>query len=286
MNTTLHCIPCFVRQTLDACRMVTDDPALHEQIMRDVLRWMSEMDLSLSPPELAQRIHRRLRELTGVEDPYRKQKDEHNQMALKLLPGLRTQVAASDDSLMTATHLAIAGNIIDLGAKSGLAENEVQDAILHASEKPLEGDLETFRKEVARAGTILYLTDNCGEIVFDTLLIEQLGAKRVTLAVRGRPIINDATPMDAKTAGLNQIVPVIGNGSDAPGTLIEDCSEEFRKAFDSADLIISKGQGNFETLNDCGKNIFFLLKVKCPVVAESVCLPVGTHILRHGKNLL
>ncbi|MBI9019887.1 MAG: DUF89 family protein [Verrucomicrobia bacterium] len=284
MNTTLHCIPCFVRQTLDASRKVANDPAVHEQIMREVLRWMSDMDMSLSPPALAQRIHRRLRELTGVADPYREEKDLHNQMALKLLPELRAQVAASNDPLMTAAHLAIAGNIIDLGPKSGLDENEIHDALRHASEKPLEGDLIAFRAEVAQAKTILYLADNCGEIVFDTLLIEQLGPERVTLAVRGMPIINDATLEDAVTAGLDKMVPMIGNGSDAPGTILDDCNEEFRQAFESADLIISKGQGNFETLSPCGKNIFYLLKVKCPVVSESVCLPVGTHVLCHGRN--
>jgi hypothetical protein len=284
MQTCLDCIPCFVRQTLDAAQMTSNDPAVHEQIMREVLRWMSDMDMSLSPPALAQRIHRRLRELTGVADPYRKEKELHNQMALELLPGLRTQVAASDDPLMTAANLAIAGNIIDLGAKSELNESEIHDALLHASEKPLEGDLKIFREEVARAKTILYLADNCGEIVFDTLLVEQLGPKRVTLTVRGMPIINDATLEDAVTAGLDKMVPILKNGSDAPGTLLDDCSTEFRQVFESADLIISKGQGNFETLNDCGKNIFFLLKVKCPVVAESVCLPVGSHVLRHGRN--
>lgn len=284
MQTCLDCIPCFVRQTLDASQKVTDDPAVHEQIMRDVLRWISDMDMSLSPPALAQRIHRRLRELTGVDDPYREEKDQHNQMALKLLPDLRKQVAAANDPLMTAAHLAIAGNIIDLGAKSGLDESEIHEALLHASEKPLEGDLDSFRDEVARSGTILYLTDNCGEIVFDTLLIEQLDPQRVTLAVRGFPVINDATREDAVTAGLDQMVPILGNGSDAPGTLIDECSEEFRHAFHSADLIISKGQGNFETLSDCGENIFFLLKVKCPVVAKSAGLPVGSHVLRHGRN--
>jgi uncharacterized protein with ATP-grasp and redox domains len=219
-----------------------------------------------------------------VVDPYRKEKALHNQMALKLLSGLHEQVSKSDDPLMTAAHLAIAGNIIDLGAKSGLDESEIHDALLHVTEKPLEGDLDSFRDEVARAKTILYLADNCGEIVFDTLLVEQLNPKRVTLAVRGMPTINDATREDAVTAGLDQIVPILENGSDAPGTLIGDCSEEFRLAFNSADLIVSKGQGNFETLSHCGKNIFFLLKVKCPVVAKSVDLPVGAHVLRHGRN--
>jgi uncharacterized protein with ATP-grasp and redox domains len=279
VNTSIDCIPCFVRQTLDAARISSADPAVHEQIIRDALHWLSEMDISLSPPALAQRIHRRLRELTGVADPYRKEKDQHNQMALQLLRGLRTQVETSNDPLMTAANLAVAGNIIDLGAKSGLNEHEIHDAIRHAAEKPLTGDLEAFRTEVKQAKNILYLADNCGEIVFDTLLVEQLGTHRVTVAVRGMPIINDATMEDAVTAGLTEIVRVIGNGSDAPGTLIEDCSDEFKKAFAASDLIVSKGQGNFETLSHCGKNIFFLFKAKCPVVAASVNLPIGTHVL-------
>jgi uncharacterized protein with ATP-grasp and redox domains len=286
MNTSLNCLPCFLRQTLDAARISSADPAVHEHILRDVLRWMSAMDLQLSPPALAQQIHQRLRELTGVADPYRKEKDQHNQLALKLLPGLRMQVAASHDPLITAANLAIAGNIIDLGAKSGLTEPDIHEALLHAAETPLKGDLDAFRTEVAQAKTILYLADNCGEIVFDTLLIEQLGPQRVTLAVRGMPIINDATLEDAATAGLDKLVPTIGNGSDAPGTLLDDCSDEFKSAFESADLIVSKGQGNFETLNPCEKNIFFLFKAKCPVVANSVNLPVGTHVLRYGRSCL
>ncbi len=259
--------------------MSSADPAVHEKLIRDVLRWLSEMDISLSPPALAQRIHRRLRELTGVEDPYRKEKDQHNQMALQLLPGLRAQVKSSNDPLMTAANLAVAGNIIDLGAKSGLNETEIHDAIRHAAGQPLEGDREHFRQQVARAKKILYLADNCGEIVFDTLLVEQLGPNRVTVAVRGMPIINDATLEDAVTAGLTKIVRVIGNGSDAPGTLLDDCSREFQTAFEASDLIVSKGQGNFETLSHCEKNIFFLFKAKCPVVAASVNLPIGTHVL-------
>jgi uncharacterized protein with ATP-grasp and redox domains len=232
---------------------------------------------------LAQRIHRRLREMTGIDDPYRAQKDQHNRLALQLLPGLRKQVEASDDPLMTAAHLAIAGNIIDLGAKSGLREDEIHEAIQKTASEPLQGDVESFRQEVKSAGRILYLADNCGEIVFDTLLIEQLGPERVTVAVRGRPIINDATLDDARTAGLDRMVPIIGNGSDAPGTLLDDCSDEFREQFEQAGLILSKGQGNFETLSDCQKNIFFLFKVKCPVVAEAAGLPIGSHALRSSR---
>lgn len=284
MKTSLDCIPCFVRQTLDACRMVTDDPAIHETMIREVMAWISEMDLTLSPPALAQRIHRKLREITGVEDPYDEDKKAHNQMALDLIPGIEKAVKASSDPLVTAVHYAIAGNIIDMGAKSGLSDADIHVSIAQAAHAELAGDPELFRSEVKKAKKILYLADNAGEIVFDRLLIEQLGPQRVTVAVRGKPIINDATLEDAKTAGIDQIVRVIGNGSDAPGTMIDDCSEEFQTHFYSSDLILSKGQGNFESLNETPLNIFFLLKAKCPVVAELVGQPVGTHVLYKQRS--
>lgn len=204
-------------------------------------------------------------------------------MALKLLPKLRREVESSDDPLISAAHFAIAGNIIDLGAKNGLTEQDILAAIEHAASEPLTGDLDAFGQAVQSAVSILYLCDNAGEIVFDHLLIEQLGPERVTAAVRGKPIINDATLDDACDAGLDRLVPLIGNGSDAPGTVLEDCNEEFRAAFESADLIISKGQGNFETLSDNDRPIFFLFKAKCPVVAERAGVPLGTPVLTCKK---
>lgn len=279
MKTCLDCLPCFVRQTLDASRQVSDDPAFHEQAVRDLFRELADSDWSQSPPVLAQKIHRRLREQSGIADPYLEQKRAHNELALRLLPQLRKDVEQSDDSLIAAAHFAIAGNIIDLGAKSGLAETDVLHAVEHAAEEPLEGDIESFRAAVQDAKSILYLADNAGEIVFDRLLIEQLGPERVTLAVRGAPILNDALEEDARMAGLHEIVPMIGNGTDVPGTDLAQCNNQFRTLFQSADLVISKGQGNFETLNDNPRQIFFLFKVKCPMVANASGKPLGTHVL-------
>jgi len=286
MKTSLDCVPCFVRQTLDASRMVSDDPAMHEQMLREVLLWISEMDLSESPPVLAQRIHCRLRELTGVVDPYREAKAQHNQMAMEMFPVLQAEVASSKDPFSRAVHLAIAGNIIDLGVKSGLSEVEIHASLEQAASEELLGDLEAFRVAVNQATRILYLADNAGEIVFDRLLIEQLPLKRVALAVRGAPIINDVTRVDAQAAGLDGLVEVIDNGSDTPGTVLAECSEEFQKRFFEADLIISKGQGNFETLSDSLENIFFLFKAKCSVAADQVGCPVGTQVLfrRNGAE--
>lgn len=279
MKTALDCIPCLLRQALDAARFVSAEPAVHEQIIRDVLRWTGEMDLNQSSPVMAQRIHRRLREITGVDDPYREKKDRQNSLAMEMIPALRAEVEAAGDPLLMAARLAIAGNVIDLGINGDLAEADVRRAIGNALTEPFFGEMDRFREAVNQAQSILYLADNAGEIAFDRLLIEQLSPQRVTLAVRGAPVINDATRVDAQAVGLDQIVEVIDNGSDAPGTLLSDCHPDFRRRFADADLIIAKGQGNFETLSDAPGNLFFLFKVKCPVIAEHVGQPVGTQIM-------
>ncbi len=279
MNTCLDCLPCIFRQTLDAVRRVSDDTAFHEQVVRQVAEWIRVADLSESPPVMAQRLHRYLRNLTGIDDPYAEAKAHDNVLALSLLPELRKCLATSDDPFTLAVRLAIAGNLIDLGPKSDLTADEVITSIRHVEQERFSGDVAALRRRADNARTILYLADNAGEIVLDRLLIEALGSERVTVAVRGAPVINDATLADAQTAGLHEMVEVISNGSDVPGTLLAECSPEFRKYFDQADLVISKGQGNFETLSEASRDICFLFKVKCPVIAERVDLALGTQAL-------
>jgi len=279
MRTFFDCIPCFVRQALDSVRMVTDDEAVHERLLREVLRAASQMDLRRSPPEMGQYIHRLIRELTGRDDPYREIKDRFNRAALEIYPRLKVRVEHSSDPLETAVRLAIAGNVIDLGVNSHLEERDVREAIDHALNASFDGDVEAFAEAVLRAKDILYLADNAGEIVFDRLLIERLPLEKVTVAVKGFPVINDATMRDAEVAGLTGLVEVVDNGSDAPGTILEDCSEGFRRRFDRAGLILAKGQGNYETLSTAEKDIFFILKAKCPVIARDLGCPVGSPVL-------
>jgi len=138
--------------------------------------------------------------------------------------------------------------------------------------------METFKKACGQGQTILYLADNAGEIFFDRLLIEQLSGAKVTLAVRGAPVINDATRTDALAANLEDLVEIIDNGSDAPGTILNDCSAEFRRRFDEADMVIAKGQGNFESLSDEPRDIFFLFRAKCPVISLHSGFSVGSYV--------
>ena len=284
MQTYLDCVPCFVRQTLEAVRFVTDDESVHDEVLRGVLRAASEMDLRMAPPAMGQRIHRLIREATGNPDPYRGVKQRFNALALSLYPELKARVAESADPLEAAVRLAIAGNIIDFGVTASLTDAAVHETIDRALREPLIGSVEPLREAVAEARDILFVADNAGEIVFDRLLIETLGGATVTVAVKSEPIINDATVEDARAVGLTERWEVIDNGSDAPGTLLDTCSAAFRERFARAGLVIAKGQANYETLSDASRPVFFILMAKCPVIAGHIGCQVGGLIARLGAG--
>ena len=284
MQTFLDCIPCICRQALDAARFATDDEAIHAQVLRRALAAAGEMDMQMSPPAMAQQMHRMIGELTGARDPYAAIKAHSNQYALEMYPELSRRIAASDDPLAAGVRMAIAGNIIDFGATSSVEDATIASHIEAAWSAPLLGNsVDDLRAAVAGAGDILYLGDNAGEIVFDRMLIEQLPAERITYVVKAAPVINDATRADAEQAGLIDMVNVIDNGSDAPGTLLDTCSDAFRRRFAEADLVISKGQGNYESLSDSVGDIFFLLKVKCRVIARDLGCEMGSLMLKRSS---
>lgn len=284
MKTYFDCVPCFVRQVLDSVRMTTDDTRLHEKVLREALSMASEMDLNQSPPAMAQKIHQFIRKMTGISDPYLDVKNRFNKLALQMYPDLRMRIDTSTDPMETAVRLAIAGNIIDFGVNSTVESSQVERTIAESLTDPFDREsLEVFKHAVSRAGEILYLGDNAGEIVFDRLLIEQLPCEKITFVVKGGPVLNDAVMEDAKIVGLTDVVDVIDNGSDAPGTILENCSETFRRRFDQSDLIIAKGQGNYETLSDVYKNIFFLVRPKCSVLARHLGREIGSLVLS-GSN--
>jgi uncharacterized protein with ATP-grasp and redox domains len=285
MHIFLDCVPCFVRQALDAARLATDETTIHEQVLRKVLILAKDLDMSQSPPVMGQKIHRLIRQLVGTEDPYRDVKRRFNNIALRLYPKIRTHIIESENKLEIAIRLAIAGNIIDFGVNGELQESELKKTISEClTAEFYDIQLSPFEQALNDAGEILYIADNAGEIIFDRLLIEQLPIEKVTIAVKGSPVINDATMEDAVLAGLHRIAEVIDNGSDGPGTILETCSQVFVNRFEKADLVIAKGQGNYETLSDIDKNIFFILKAKCPVIARDLGCEIGEMILRKSKT--
>lgn len=281
MKTYLDCIPCFVKQTLSAARLATDDEQIHEDLLRQALVLTSTMDMSLPPPVMGQTIHRLIRETIGSDDPYKTVKERFNALAREVYPDLEQRVRQADSPLETAVRISVAGNIIDFGARTAVKRSDVMTTIETSFSAPLFGDFNRFEKSVADAENILYLCDNTGEIVFDRLLVEQLDPRRVTVAVRGAPVINDATLADAQYAGLTDIARVIDNGADLPGTVLEKSSPEFVRQFETADLIVAKGQGNYETLSGAhpDKQIFFLFQTKCDVAARDVGCDKGRFVV-------
>jgi len=251
-------------------------------VLRGVLVAASKMNLDRSPPVMGQYIHKLIRELSGHNDPYKKIKDRFNNFALKLYPDLKQRIQSSSNPMDTAVRIAVAGNIIDFGVNAKIDQSIVFDTIEQALSAQVFGNIEVLCDSIDSAENILYLGDNCGEIVFDRLLIEQLPVDKVTFVVRGGPIINDATMADARETGMTELVNVIDNGSNIPGTVLEKCSKEFRECFAHSDLIIAKGQGNYETLSSCEKNIFFLLKAKCPVISGHMGCEQGSFIVKRS----
>jgi len=226
--------------------------------------------------------------ISGVKDPFKEIKGNSNKFALKLYPELKKEISNSEDRLLAAVKLSIIGNIIDYGAKNSLNVAEEIDSLFQGNFTINNESSSTtfkynqFKESLNKVNNIIYLADNAGEVVFDRLLIEELVedlGKEVIYVVKGKPIINDALIEDALFCGINKVAKITSSGSDAPGTLLKYCSPEFIRLYQNAELIISKGQGNYEALSEEDKSIFFLFRAKCPVIAEDVGCDVGDMVL-------
>jgi len=279
MKTYLDCIPCFFRQALFAARAALDDEEKIKQVLDRIGDLVSEIPLHSSPPETGREVYRIVREVTGVNDPFASLKDESIRKALALYPSFKEVVETSGDPLETAVRLAVAGNIIDFGADPDFKlEQDIQEALRR---EPAINHFDVLKNKLKGAREVLYLADNAGETVFDKIFIEAM-AKPVVYAVRDRPVINDATVEDAIKSGLDEVARVVSSGCDAPGVIPNRCSEEFLDLFQRADLIISKGQGNYETLSSEQRPVFYLLKAKCPVIARDLGVKQGDTVIKYS----
>ncbi|MDD3374340.1 MAG: ARMT1-like domain-containing protein [Candidatus Omnitrophica bacterium] len=284
MLTYKECVPCFIRQIDEAAYLVTKDKAIQEQIIKEARGLIESIDFSMPPPQMAQNIYRMIERKMGRQDPYYQIKKKSNAMALSLYSRLKEKVKKSSDRLLTALEIAISGNIIDYGAKNSLdIEKEIDNLFTKdfSDEDKIVFQYEKFKSDLAETDEILYLADNAGEVVFDRILIEELSkTKKITYVVREKPIINDALIEDALECGIDKIAKVISSGSDAPGTILGECDPQFVDMFNKSNLIISKGQGNYETLSALESHlIYFLFKAKCPVVARNAGVSVGNIVL-------
>jgi uncharacterized protein with ATP-grasp and redox domains len=284
MKLNLDCIPCFQRQALQAVRFISDDKELHEKVLREVTKKLLESDWNLTPPKLAHEVHRIVKSITNENDPYKEVKKESNDLVLEMLPALKEKIEESKEPLRTAVRLAIAGNIIDFGPSQ---EFNLEKAIKEVLKKKFAiNDYAKLKEILQNAETLLFFTDNAGEIGFDRLLVETiLKAKRfekINFVVKGGPIINDATLEDANYMGLGDLPNVgflkLSNGK--AGTGPERNSRAVKSWIRKHDLVISKGQGNYEGLSE-NDGLFFLLMAKCPIIASDMGVEVGDIILKY-----
>lgn len=281
METELDCIPCFVRQALEAVKMVTNDKSKQEIVLREVLSELSKISFDGPPTEIAHVVHGIVKKVADNPDPYKDVKEKSNRIALELYPKLKQMVENSENRILTAVKLAIAGNIIDYGPSSQFDINKTIEEVLS---QDLEiNDFEKFEQMLSNAKNIIYLGDNAGEIVFDRVLLEEMPDKKITFFVRAEPILNDATIDEAREVGIDKMADIKKISVDHEG--MDRNSEEFINYLREADMVISKGQGNYEALSDRKAGVFFLLKIKCPAVAKHIKAKVGSTVLKfEDKN--
>lgn len=285
MRLTSACIPCFFKQALIVANAVNADESSRMKLMKDVAGVLAErMDESLSPAQLAGFVHSSVNSFFSTPDPFEKAKRISNEKILTLEPDFRRMIGTATDPLEMATRLAIIGNLIDFS----LYENVDLDAIKDATDRfePAIYDYSPYRQALEKADHILIITDNAGEVVFDRFLAEIISrrGKKVIVASKEKPILNDATVSEVKALGFEEYSRVIGVGDGDVGTASQPKGSLFAQAFDSADVVISKGQANFETLVDSNRQVFFLFVAKCAPVANFLRVKEGSPILMKGGS--
>lgn len=281
MKTYLDCLPCFMNQALRGGRIATGDEKKIKKLLGEVGMLIQKIPMDNTPPETGEIIYKKISEITGNYDPYKKIKEKNIKHAQFLYTGLKQEVKKSENRLLTAVRLAVAGNVIDLGVGKEFNIEKSINKILHQNFAVFDYDM--FKRELKAAKEIIYIGDNSGEAVFDKILIEEIG-KPVTFVVREIPVINDITIKEAKKIGIDKIAKIISSGTTAPGTILKLCNKEFIEKFKNADMIISKGQGNYEGLSGVNRSVFFLLIAKCPVIARNIGVKEDDIILK-GINI-
>ena len=277
MEILPDCLPCMLRQALSAARKASSDERKVENVCRNAAYILANSDKCSCAPQLCRLIHREVKNITGCDDPYLEDKFREIRLAQENLPILKSYVENSPQPLEAAVRAAALGNIIDAGAGSSFRPEKLEEEL----KVPFQRfQIDEFKESLSKAETVLYIGDNSGEAVFDCLLLEKLGDKKIYFAVRGEAILNDVTESTAQLAGVGNYAEIVSAGSGSPGCIISECGKEFKELFNKADMVIAKGQGNFEALSGSEREIFFLLKAKCPAIAGRLGVDILSYVLK------
>jgi uncharacterized protein with ATP-grasp and redox domains len=283
MKVYYECAPCFLRQAKEALDLATNEESVKMEVMEELVKIIfNEFNPKAVSNEVGTKIHRTIKDKTGNEDPYILEKRKGNEIAFKFLPKIK-KIIKTNDKLETYVKAAIVGNIIDFGALG--VDFDIENGIIENMEKEIAlNQIPELEKALKSSKNVLYLADNNGEIVFDKLLIEKLNEYDVdvTVALKEKPILNDASVDDAVQIGLDEVAKLVSTGTDSIGIIYGDISEEFREIFKNVDMVISKGLGNYEGLTAMelgNKPVFCLLTVKCTPIAKDIGVNLGDNVV-------
>lgn len=280
MKLFLDCVPCLLRQALEASRIVTDDIEIQDKVVEETMKMLLNYKLYRNAPDLAKGIHQIIKAQTGNMDPYSKIKENDLEAAKNIYSYLKEFLNCKDHRTYWALKIAATGNNIDAAIYKDINLTKCIETELE--KKFAICDIEIFESKLKEASNILIIGDNTGETVLDKILIETLSGIPVTYGVRNEPIINDVTEKDAISSGLGEVARIVSTGCNAPGLILEDCSDEFIDIYNKSDIIISKGQGNYEALSEENGNVFFLLKAKCPMISRKLNVNLNEYIFKYN----
>jgi uncharacterized protein with ATP-grasp and redox domains len=277
MKLQEKCIPCIVSQSIKVADMVGIDDK--NDLLKEMFRYLSDVDFSnISSPELIGENFNVLKRITGNGDPYKETREKYNKMFLDRIDLFEEEIAKSEDDFMEAVKYAIIGNVIDFNPIHELTVSDVNEKFETLKTESLEiDDTRELQKDIDQAKSILYLGDNCGEICLDKILIKKIKERnpacQIYFATRGSAVVNDSVEDDAYLVGMDEYASIISNGDCSLGTVLTRTSKEFNNIYYNADIIIAKGQANYECLSNEDENIYFLLMTKCDVIAKSIGVP-------------
>jgi hypothetical protein len=289
MRTYLECVPCIINHGLNTAEKLNASESKKREMLQKIMLYLTTCTYEECPPFLVKEVYKILKASLGVEDPYAQIKSYFNMELMKFSGEFQNIVDSAENYYRKALKLAVVGNIIDFGMMHNISKEMVLKEIDEMESKNFDIDnSEELYRKLKNSNKLLYLGDNCGEIVFDTVFIKYLKKEfphlQITFGVRGKAVMNDVTLVDACEVGLDKEVKIISNGSGAPGTILDDVSEEFRNNFFDAEVVIAKGQGNYESLNDVDRdNVYFMFMAKCSLVAKEMEVPKFSLVCKKNR---
>ena len=290
MKVEAECASCLLARATAEAYLATTNPALRFRAIKEIVKLINrDFGPTTIPADIGTKRDRMIKQLTSNDDPYRRNKKMSNEKALKLLPNARKLVEqghTQQERFKKACLCAIVGNIMEFDIPGhNFALSDLAKCLRTAAKQLAVDDIDKAYSLAKKGQRVLYLADNAGEIVFDTLLVEQLKnmGLNVTYVVKGGPIINDATLEDVEFSGMNKLADsILTTGTDAVGLLAKEVSAEFMEVYNSAELVFAKGMGYAETLTEykLTKPHFLLFRTKCNPVANFFCVPRDRNIAK------